>query len=149
MRPAAWWRWRKADGGVTVDDLRELRHFVRGSSVVGESQGCKLLGRERPRRKHAKLDRCLCVDDVLEEEAVPKLSASTASTRHIGLPGLSRVYRITKVDVDGNRFRLQGVAEDRSQLRRGESPHVEIVVDQGHKIVHVPFVGRQSELPLT
>jgi len=67
---------------------------------------------------------------------------------HIGLPGLSRVFKITKVDVDGKRVRLGGVVEDRSQLLRGESPNVEIVVDRGRKIVLVPFVGRPSELSI-
>ncbi len=67
---------------------------------------------------------------------------------HIGLPGLSRVFRITEVDVDGKRVRLRGVAEDRSQLLRGESPNVELVVAQGRKIVQVPFVGRPSELSI-
>src|SRR6266571_1182861 len=72
------------------------------------------------------------------------LAGHPGDPSHIGLPGLSRVFKITKVDVEGKRFRLQGVVEDRSQLRRGESPNVEIVVDQVRKVVHVPFVGRPS-----
>src|SRR6266571_3893279 len=66
----------------------------------------------------------------------------------IGLPGLSRVFKITNVDQDGKRIRLNGVIEDRSQLRRGENPAVEILVDQGRKLVHAPFAGRPSTLPL-
>jgi cytochrome c-type biogenesis protein CcmE len=66
----------------------------------------------------------------------------------IGLPGLSRVFRITEVDVDGKRVRLGGVVEDRSRLLRGESPNVELVVAPGRKIVRVPFVGRPSELSI-
>ena len=66
----------------------------------------------------------------------------------VGLPGLSRVFNITNVDVDGKRYRLRGIVEDRSQLQRGESPNVEIVVDQARKLVHVPFAGQPSALPL-
>jgi len=66
----------------------------------------------------------------------------------IGLPGLSRVFKITNVDQDGKRIRLHGLIEDRSQLRRGESPNVEILVDQVHKLVHAPFAGQPSTLPL-
>lgn len=66
----------------------------------------------------------------------------------IGLPGLARVYKITDVGLDGNRYRLRGIVEDRSQLRRSESPKVEIVVDQGRKLVHAPLLGRPSALPI-
>jgi hypothetical protein len=66
----------------------------------------------------------------------------------IGLPGLSRIYRITDVVADGPIFRLHGIVEDRSQLRRGESTKVEILVDQHKKLVHVPFSGNPSTLSL-
>jgi hypothetical protein len=66
----------------------------------------------------------------------------------IGLPGLSRVIKISKVDVDGKSYRLRGVVEDRSQLRRGESANVEIIVDQARNLVHLPFAGRPTTLPL-
>ncbi len=66
----------------------------------------------------------------------------------IGLPGLARVISITNVEPDGQRYRLQGVIEDRSQLQRGESPMVEILVDRARKLVHVPFLGHPSALPL-
>ena len=66
----------------------------------------------------------------------------------IGLAGLSRVFKITNVDLDRKRIRLHGVIEDRSQLRRGESPNAEIVVDQARKLVHAPFAGQPSTLPL-
>jgi hypothetical protein len=66
----------------------------------------------------------------------------------IGLPGLSRMFRVTKVEVDGKRYRLHGLVEDRSQLRRGESPSVEIVVDQGARLVHAPFAGDPKTLPI-
>jgi len=35
-----------------------------------------------------------------------------------------------------------------AQLRRGESHEVEIVVDQGKKLVHAPFAGRPATLPI-
>jgi hypothetical protein len=66
----------------------------------------------------------------------------------IGLPGLGRTIRVTSVNVERKRYRLRGVVEDRSQLRRGESANVEIVVDSGRKLVYTPFVGRRVALPI-
>ncbi len=63
----------------------------------------------------------------------------------VGLPGLARVIRVTDVDADGQQLRLRGVVEDRSQLRRGESHRVEIVVDRKRGLVKAPFLGRQLE----
>ena len=62
-------------------------------------------------------------------------------TSHVGMPGLSRVIHITKVDADSRHVRLQGQIEDRSQLRRGESPNVEITIDRQRGIVQAPFLG--------
>jgi hypothetical protein len=63
----------------------------------------------------------------------------------VGLPGLSRVVRITSVRDDGRHLRLSGQVEDRSHLRRGESPDVEIVIDKRSGVVTAPFVGRQID----
>ena len=63
----------------------------------------------------------------------------------VGLPGLQRVIRITSVDTSGRELRLQGRIEDRSQLQRGESPDVEIVVDARRRIVTAPFVGHELD----
>lgn len=63
----------------------------------------------------------------------------------VGLPGLARVVRITSVSADGQLLRLNGHVEDRSQLRRGESPNVEIVIDKKSGVVKAPFAGRQVE----
>jgi len=67
----------------------------------------------------------------------------------VGLPGTSRVMRVTGVARKGSVYRLQGLVEDRSQLARGESHRVEIVVDQGRKVVLAPFVGRHKTLPFS
>ncbi len=68
----------------------------------------------------------------------------------IGLPGLARVIRITRVDRErGERLRLQGLVEDRSQLRRGESHRVEILLDRRRGVLHAPFLGGTHELELT
>jgi hypothetical protein len=66
----------------------------------------------------------------------------------IGLPGLSRVFRITNVDARGARYTLGGVVEDRSMLGRGESANVEIVVDRKRGTVEVPLAGRMVALPI-
>ena len=75
------------------------------------------------------------------------LAGHPGDTSGIGLPGLSRIIRIT--EVHGTRpIRLRGEIEDRSQLGRGESPHVEIVVDRDRGVVQAPFVGLQVDLSL-
>lgn len=63
----------------------------------------------------------------------------------VGLPGLSRIIRVTAVSGDKNRYVLTGHIDDRSQLARGEPAKVTIVVDQRAKLVHAPFLGRQTE----
>jgi hypothetical protein len=77
------------------------------------------------------------------------LAGSPTDTGLVGLPGLSRVIRITSVHEDEGRLRLHGVVEDRSQLRRGESAKVEIVVDRKSGAVHAPFIGTRLEHELT
>ena len=76
------------------------------------------------------------------------LAGHPGATSGIGLPGLSRIIRVTKVDGARTPIRLRGEIEDRSQLGRGESPHVEIVVDRDRGVVQAPFVGRQVDLSL-
>jgi hypothetical protein len=66
----------------------------------------------------------------------------------VGLPGLARMIHVTDVDAHDHRVRLRGVIEDRSQLRRGESSTVEVLVDHKRGVVHAPFLGRQTELKL-
>jgi hypothetical protein len=66
----------------------------------------------------------------------------------IGLPGLSRVFRITRVEARSERYKLAGVVEDRSLLRRGESANVEILVDRNKGIVEAPLAGRSVSLPI-
>jgi hypothetical protein len=73
------------------------------------------------------------------------LAGHPGDTSLVGLPGLARVIRVTDVDSDGKQLRLQGVVEDRSQLRRGESHRVEIVVDRERGLVRAPFLGRPLE----
>jgi hypothetical protein len=70
-------------------------------------------------------------------------------TSLVGLPGLARVIRVTEVAAEGQQLRLRGVVEDRSQLRRGESHYVEILVDRKRGVVQAPFVGSQLEHELT
>jgi hypothetical protein len=67
----------------------------------------------------------------------------------VGLPGTGRVMRITSATREGSVYKLQGLVEDRSQLVRGESHRVEIVVDPRRKVVHAPFAGRQKSLTLS
>jgi hypothetical protein len=76
------------------------------------------------------------------------LAGHPGATSGIGLPGLSRIIRVTEVKGADTPIRLRGEIEDRSQLRRGESPHVEIVVDKDRGVVRAPFLGRQVDLSL-
>jgi hypothetical protein len=77
------------------------------------------------------------------------LAGAPETTSTIGLPGLSRLIRVTRVTQDGPRVRLNGVIEDRSQLVRGESPDVEVLIDRDLGKVRAPFLGRPTELQLT
>jgi hypothetical protein len=63
----------------------------------------------------------------------------------LGLPGASRTVRISEVTGDRGVYRLSGTIEERSQLRRGESPRVEIVIDKGRRTVKAPFLGRRVD----
>ncbi|TME14625.1 MAG: twin-arginine translocation signal domain-containing protein [Chloroflexi bacterium] len=76
------------------------------------------------------------------------LAGHPGATSDIGLPGLARVIRITAATPDGARLRLRGLIEDRSQLRPGESPRVEIIVDRARGLLQAPFLGRAVELKL-
>jgi len=76
------------------------------------------------------------------------LAGHPGATSGIGLPGLSRIIRVAEVKGSESPIRLRGEIEDRSQLRRGESPHVEIVVDRSRGVVEAPFLGRQVDLSL-
>jgi hypothetical protein len=77
------------------------------------------------------------------------LAGHPGATSAIGLPGLARVIRVTGLSEDGQRVRLNGVIEDRSQLVRGESPEVQVVVDRRRGVVEAPFLGQMTELQLT
>jgi len=77
------------------------------------------------------------------------LAGPPDDTGTFGLPGLSRLIRITAVQKSSQALRLTGLIEDRSQLRRGESAHVEILIDQARGLVHAPFLGRRLEHGLT
>ena len=76
------------------------------------------------------------------------LAGHPGGTSGVGLPGLARIIRIDGVVAERDGYRLTGVVEDRSQLQRGESAEVEIVVDRKKGVVRAPFSGRQLTLPI-
>ena len=61
-------------------------------------------------------------------------------------PTLSRTYRITDVRDMGGHLEIKGEIVDRSQLRQGESPSVDVRVDRERGVSHAPFHG--STVPL-
>jgi len=77
------------------------------------------------------------------------LAGHPGETSAVGLPGLARMIQVTGVEARHDGVRLRGVIEDRSQLRRGESATVEILVDKKRGVVQAPFLGRPVELKLT
>ncbi len=77
------------------------------------------------------------------------LAGSPDTTSAIGLPGLARVIRITAIAEQGEKLLLHGLIEDRSQLRRGESAKIEILLDRKRGHIEAPFLGRKHELELT
>jgi|SRR5579864_1618668 len=66
----------------------------------------------------------------------------------IGLPGLTRIIKVTQVDVNGPMLTVNGVIEDRSQLMPGESPNVELTIDRARGTVLAPFGDRRVTLNL-
>src|SRR5712691_9649854 len=58
------------------------------------------------------------------------LAGHPGDLSNIGLPGMTRLIRITSVSEDGSTLHLRGVVEDRSQLSSGESAQVDLVVDR-------------------
>jgi hypothetical protein len=66
----------------------------------------------------------------------------------IALPGLSRVLRVTKIQRRGQQLKLNAVVDDRSQLRPGESPNVDVEIDLARGIMHFPLGGHTIQLDL-
>lgn len=66
----------------------------------------------------------------------------------IGLPGTTRLVRITAVSRRGAEYRLQGLVEDRSQLAPGESAQVEFVVDTARNELRTMRDGHETVLRL-
>ncbi len=60
---------------------------------------------------------------------------------NIAWPGLSRVIRVTGVQRSGDVVQISGVVEDRSQLQKGESPNVEILVNRVEGTARAQFFG--------
>lgn len=67
---------------------------------------------------------------------------------NIALPGLSRIFRVTKVRDLGGSVSVSAVVDDRSQLRAGENPNVEILIDRTNREVRAPFMRNEVALRL-
>src|SRR5256885_15315857 len=65
---------------------------------------------------------------------------------NVALPGMSRIVRITEVEVLGGTYYIKGVIDDRSQLLRGESANFEMHIDPTTKIAHAVFFGNEIQL---
>lgn len=68
-------------------------------------------------------------------------AGSPEAMSNIALPGLTRVIRVTDVRPGRGLIRITGVIDDRSQLQKGESPTVDIVLDRVRNTVRAPLVG--------
>lgn len=66
----------------------------------------------------------------------------------IALPGLSRSMRVTSVEQVGDSLHVTGMVDDRSQLRPGESPAVEVRIDRACGTVMTEFLGAPTQLDL-
>jgi hypothetical protein len=66
----------------------------------------------------------------------------------IALPGLSRSMRVTGVEQVGDSLHVTGMVDDRSQLRPGECPAVEVRIDRARRTVMTEFLGSPTQLNL-
>ena len=66
----------------------------------------------------------------------------------VALPGMSRIARITDVVEEAGLLRITGVVDDRSQLRRGESPTFTVFMDRSLGTVKAEFFGNSVTLLL-
>jgi hypothetical protein len=66
----------------------------------------------------------------------------------IALPGLSRILRVTKIQKRGQQLKLNAVVDDRSQLRPGEDPYVDIEIDFARSVMRYPLGGHVVHLDL-
>lgn len=77
------------------------------------------------------------------------LAGQPGNANDIGLPGTIRVVRITRAREAGRQIHLQGVVEDRSSLRPGESAHVTAVIDRSARQLHTTVMGSALSLALS
>ena len=76
------------------------------------------------------------------------LAGPPSNQAGIGLPGLTRLVRITKASSTGSLVHLQGVVEDRSTLTPGESASAEFVLDEAGKQFRGTIAGTEMSLTL-
>jgi hypothetical protein len=77
------------------------------------------------------------------------LAGHPGADSEIGLPGLARIVKVTRVRQQGTQLTINGLIEERSQLQAGESHQVELVVDRARGTVQAPFAGRSVAMTLT
>ena len=76
------------------------------------------------------------------------LAGQPGSRADIGLPGTSRLVRITTARASGNSVHLHGVVEDRSTLATGESARQNFVLDQAGRQFRAVIAGTEMSLAL-
>ena len=76
------------------------------------------------------------------------LAGPPSNDAGIGLPGMTRLVRITEAVSSGSLLHLQGLIEDRSTLTAGENARQEFVLDQAGKQLHGPIAGTPMSLTL-
>jgi hypothetical protein len=76
------------------------------------------------------------------------LAGHPESMSTVALPGLSRIIRVTDVQGLGGTFRVLGVVDDRSQLLRGESRNVDLLIDPVQGLARTSSFGSPVILQL-
>jgi len=66
----------------------------------------------------------------------------------IAWPGLSREVRVTGVQRSGDVVQITGLLEDPSQLQKGESPNVDIIVNRVEGTARAQFFGMPVTMTL-
>jgi hypothetical protein len=120
----------------------------RGSDVLHFRAETGLPGRPWPAYATAMAEGSIDLRSGTGLVATRMLAGQPGSRADIGLPGTSRLVRITTARAGGSSVYLHGVVEDRSTLSAGESARQNFVLDQASGRFRAVIAGTDMSLTL-